>query len=223
MCRYHKKNSKLEEEIAEMKESLETLKKELADQRKRNQAAEIALQRYRTQLHECVQHIQQPKLLKDSVKKLYQSHVNETIVAAQLDADIAKEYNRQREYLEKSVDSLKKKLGKDMELHRSDNVRVMLENVSLIKEINELRKEIKSMKQSQRAKELSGGGAKGPGGALGVASELEMNRGEIRRLRERLQELEANTFRPKSREQLPPLDGYGGTMSPTQAPTETPT
>ena len=78
------------------------------------------------------------------------------------------------------------------------------------------------MKQSQRAKELSGSGAKGPGGALGVASELEMNRGEIRRLRERLQELEANTFRPKSREQLPPLDGYGGTMSPTQAPTETP-
>jgi hypothetical protein len=205
-----------------MKDSLDTLKKELADQRKRNQAAEIALQRYRTQLHECVQHIQQPKLLKDSVKKLYQTHVNETIVAAQLDADIAKEYNRQREYLEKSVDSLKKKLGKDMELHRSDNVRVMLENVSLIKEINELRKEIKSMKQSQRAKELAGGGAKGPGG-MDVNAELEINRGEIRRLRERLQELEASTFRPKSREQLPPLDGYGTTLSPTQAPTETPT
>ena len=32
---------------------------------------------------------------------------------------------RQREYLEKTVDGLKRKLAKDSELHRTDNLRIM--------------------------------------------------------------------------------------------------
>lgn len=42
--------------------------------------------------------------------------------------------------------SLKGKLEKDMQLHRTDNLRIMQENVALIKEINELRREIKMLK-----------------------------------------------------------------------------
>merc|ERR1712054_387290 len=107
----------------------------------------------------------------ESVKRLYQRHVTEHSSSRELEADIQKEYNRQRDYLEKSVESLKRKLNKNMELHRNDNSRMMQENVSLIKEINELRREIKNMKQAQRAKELAGGntkkiagGTKGPSG-----------------------------------------------------------
>ncbi len=62
---------------------------------------------------------------------------------ASVDADIQKEYARQREHLERSVASLRKKLAKDTEIHRADNVRIMQENVSLIKEINDLRRELK--------------------------------------------------------------------------------
>jgi cilia- and flagella-associated protein 57 len=40
-------------------------------------------------------------------------------------ADIEREAARQREYLEKTVDSLKRKLAKDSELHRTDNLRIM--------------------------------------------------------------------------------------------------
>lgn len=42
-----------------------------------------------------------------------------------VEEDIQWEYNRQREYLEKTVDNLKRKLNKDMELHRTDNMRIM--------------------------------------------------------------------------------------------------
>ena len=35
------------------------------------------------------------------------------------------EYARQREHLERSVASLRKKLSKDTEIHRADNIRVM--------------------------------------------------------------------------------------------------
>ena len=35
------------------------------------------------------------------------------------------EYGRQREHLERSVAALRKKLAKDTEIHRQDNIRVM--------------------------------------------------------------------------------------------------
>lgn len=41
------------------------------------------------------------------------------------DAEIQNEYSRQREHLERSVASLRKKLAKDSEIHRADNVRIM--------------------------------------------------------------------------------------------------
>lgn len=45
--------------------------------------------------------------------------------SASVDADIQREYARQREHLERSVASLRKKLEKDNEIHRADNVRIM--------------------------------------------------------------------------------------------------
>ena len=44
---------------------------------------------------------------------------------ASVDTDMQKEFARQREHLEKSVASLRKKLAKDTEIHRADNVRIM--------------------------------------------------------------------------------------------------
>jgi hypothetical protein len=66
----------------------------------------------------CCGNAQEPKALKEAVKRLYQSHCSDDLTPTEVDADIQKEYNRQREYLEKSVESLKRKLHKDMESHR---------------------------------------------------------------------------------------------------------
>ena len=49
-----------------------------------------------------------------------------------LDTDIQQEYSRQREHLERSVASLRKKLAKDTEIHRSDNVRIMQVSISCL-------------------------------------------------------------------------------------------
>ena len=62
-----------------------------------------------------------------------------------------KDYTRQKEYLEKTIESLKRSLKKDAETHRLGNMRIMGEQVELIREINELRKEIAYLKQSQAA------------------------------------------------------------------------
>ena len=45
--------------------------------------------------------------------------------SASVDADIQKEFSRQKEHLERSVASLRKKLEKDSEIHKADNVRIM--------------------------------------------------------------------------------------------------
>merc|ERR1719183_2646728 len=97
-----------------LREDLNTQKRKLKD--------DMALiKRFKIDLHECMQFIQEPKQLKEAVALLYSQ----------------KEYNRTRDYLEKSVDSLKRKLQKDSEVHRIDNMRIMQENVSLIREIND--------------------------------------------------------------------------------------
>lgn len=223
--RYHKNNANLDLTISDLKLKLDGVQKESLHQRKNNADLHAAIQRFHHDLHETTQHIQDPKLLKESVKRLYQKHVTDPIKPAELDEDIQKEYNRQREYLEKSVESLKRKLHKDMEMHRADNMRIMQENVSLIKEINELRREIKTLKQSQRGKELEGSAsARGrkrsplksmPNTIEEAGREMELQRLHIEKLQQRIQELErqlghVNQERPLSRERLPPMEGLEG-------------
>nr|CAH8853744.1 unnamed protein product [Trichobilharzia regenti] len=69
---------------------------------------------------------------------------HERAVDATADADIQKEFSRQREHLERSVIGLRQKLARDSEMHRADYIRIMQENVSLIQEINNLRTELKA-------------------------------------------------------------------------------
>ncbi|XP_041357286.1 cilia- and flagella-associated protein 57-like [Gigantopelta aegis] len=147
--RFHKQNTQLELNITELRQKLKATDKEMHQERQRVRDVEAIVRRFKTDLHNCVGYIQDPKMLKESIKALYQKHVQEDITeSASVDADIQKEYSRQREHLERSVASLRKKLEKDSEIHKADNVRIMQENVSLIKEINDLRRELKLARTS---------------------------------------------------------------------------
>merc|ERR1712087_885465 len=89
------------------------------------------------QLHVKQRSLQEPKQLKESVLALHKKYMPNGIKKQELDSDIQREYNRQRDYLEKSVESFKRKLIKDSHVHRSDNTRILQENVALIREIND--------------------------------------------------------------------------------------
>ncbi len=69
--------------------------------------------------------------------------------------EIQVEYNRQQEYLAQSVDALKAKLEKDSEIHRQDNARAMQENMALIRNCDQIRKEIAEMKHERAQKKLA--------------------------------------------------------------------
>merc|ERR1711959_555061 len=152
--RYNKTNQAFELDNSSLQLKLDALQKELLKQRTQLADADALNRRFRTDLEETVQYIQDYKMLKASVKLLYQRHCGEPVQSTHLDEDVQKEYTRQREYLEKSVENLKRKLAKDTDLHRYEATRFMQENASLIKEINDLRREIKILKaQSNRSKD----------------------------------------------------------------------
>ncbi|KAL6489815.1 hypothetical protein MHYP_G00001600 [Metynnis hypsauchen] len=144
---FHKKNTQLELTIANLKLKLKATAKEMRKETQRVTDVEALVQKFKTDLHNCMGFIQEPKKLKESIRNLYecyvqQSDVVEMVGGVGVDADIQREYSRQREHLEKNVASLKKKLADEAEVHQAVKVKMMKENVFLIKEINDLRKEL---------------------------------------------------------------------------------
>ena len=68
----------------------------------------------------------------------------------EIDPDIKKEYENQRKYLENSQDSLKKRLAREQDAHKQDNMNIMKENIKLIKMISELRREVKQLASQEK-------------------------------------------------------------------------
>ena len=150
-------------------------------------------------------------------KRLYAKYVDAEISRQQeVPEDVQREHARQKEFLEKTVETLKRKLAKEAEGHRDENARIMQENMDLIKEINELRREMKALKSMEQWRKAT----QRPSSSPGVGEELdqkdkeiEMQKQEISRLRARIEELEAAMgkkppSRPISREKLPPMEGF---------------
>jgi len=211
---YMRKNKQLALDISQLQMKQRALQEEIKSQKKRLRDDLALIKRFKLDLSECMECIAEPKQLKEAVANLYRKYVQSGVKKLDLDTDMQKEYNRQRDYLEKSVDSLKRKLEKDSQAHRTDNMRIMQENVQLIREINDLRREINVLKHERTAQELQAinqqaGGATGKDGQWGQQAQQEctIQRDEIKALRNHLVQLESSA---------PPMPGGGG--YPTAGP-----
>mmetsp|Transcript_127451 Transcript_127451/g.360642 ORF Transcript_127451/g.360642 Transcript_127451/m.360642 type:complete len:1250 (-) Transcript_127451:139-3888(-) len=196
---YHRKNKQLQVNIEQLQSKQRSLQQEIVSQRKKMTDCQTIIKRFKNDLHECVQFIQEPKQLKDSATALYKKYVPNGIKKQELDSDIQREYNRQTDYLEKSVDSLKRKLLKDSDVHRQDNTRILQENVALIREINDLRREIDYLKRERQQQRLNvsklktGARTERPPqpentDQTNYAHEIDGNKTQIQDLRQRIEE-----------------------------------
>merc|ERR1712137_613637 len=195
---YHRKNKQLQDSIDQLQVKQKSLQEEIVTQRKKMTDCQTVIKRFKTDLHECVQFIQEPKQLRESATNLYKKYVPNGIKKQELDSDIQREYNRQTDYLEKSVESLKRKLLKDSEVHRQDNTRILQENVALIREINELRREIDYLKKERQQQRLNVSKLKGQSSpaarSTGASNdqaghrEIEQNKQTIDQLRKKIEE-----------------------------------
>merc|ERR550537_1191726 len=183
---YQRKNKQLALDISQHQMKQRALVEEIKSQKKKLFGDLMLIKRFKLDLDECIAFASEPKHLKEAVAALFRKYVQSTVRTLDLDTDSQKEYNRQRTYLEKSVDSLKRKLAKDSEVHRIDNMRIMQENVSLIREINDLRREINFLKHEQVSLQVSEKRAKA-GSQLeaqkqSLEKELAAQREELRQL-----------------------------------------
>ncbi|XP_002750775.1 cilia- and flagella-associated protein 57 isoform X1 [Callithrix jacchus] len=215
---FHKQNTQLELNITELWQKLRATNQEMRRERQKERDLEALVKRFKTDLHDCVAYIQEPRLLKEKVRGLFEKYVQraDMVEIAGLNTDLQQEYSRQREHLERNLATLKKKVVKEGELHRTDYVRIMQENVSLITEINELRRELKftrsqvydleaalKLTKKVQPQEVSEGEpskdmpSKAPTTRLNEQEEtgriIEMQRLEIQRLRDQIQEQEQVT------------------------------
>uniref|UniRef100_A0A673AT46 Cilia and flagella associated protein 57 n=1 Tax=Sphaeramia orbicularis TaxID=375764 RepID=A0A673AT46_9TELE len=138
-----KSNTHLKLSVSDLKLKLRTREKEM---HKEMQKVKTQLQRLKSDLHDCVGVIQEPKKLKECVKMIHARYVQQTDVVK----EIQEAFCRQREHLEKTVTSLKTRLEKSAEEHEKTYVKIMKENVTLITEINELRKELRSVRSQAK-------------------------------------------------------------------------
>lgn len=125
----------------------EGLQNEVKKQRTDLEGQETYKKKFKDDVYECMQYINEYKPLKQSIIRLHKKYVKEEIKNDQGDADLQKEYAQQRKYLEKSVDYLRRMISKDSDVHRQENNRIMKENVTLLIEINHLRQELKNLKK----------------------------------------------------------------------------
>ncbi|XP_036925516.1 cilia- and flagella-associated protein 57 isoform X2 [Sturnira hondurensis] len=231
--RFHKQNSQLELNITELWQKLRATDQEMRRERQKERDLEALVKRFKTDLHNCVAYIQEPRQLKEKVRGLFEKYVQraDMVEIAGLNTDLQQEYARQREHLERNLATLKKKVVKESELHRTDYVRIMQENVSLIKEINELRRELKltrsqvydlkaALKVTKKGYPQEDSETVSSTNMLGVSPTMrlndqeetgriiEMQRLEIQRLRDQIQEQEqVPGFHPITGIRLPSLIG----------------
>lgn len=91
--------------------------------------------------------------LKEGVIRLFQTHVQSLFRRQEVTAaDIQNGFVVERKYYEKGVAGAQNSIAKCSQLSRKDNERAIRDNVALIQQCNDLRKEIKITRQLQKAK-----------------------------------------------------------------------
>lgn len=119
--------------------------------------------KFKDDVFDCLHHITDFKKLKAGVIRLHKKYVKEEVKNEAGDTDLHREYASRRRYLENNVNYLRQMLQKDQEVHKKDHNKIMSENVILLQEINDQRKEVKALQikirqNEKRIEDLQKGG-----------------------------------------------------------------
>merc|ERR1711988_1717252 len=152
-----------ETEISTMKNQIKDMDRELEQYHKSNAQldlmigdAESAVMQFKGEIHDCVQFIQDPTLLSDAVRKMsVQYRISSKETSGTLDSNIAHEYHRHKDYLERTFQTMKEKFTQDIQTHQAANARIMRDNMNLIRDINKQREANRTTKQHLQARQAA--------------------------------------------------------------------
>eukprot|EP00055_Hartaetosiga_balthica_P003769 m.8941 g.8941 ORF g.8941 m.8941 type:complete len:1202 (-) comp3312_c0_seq1:127-3732(-) len=233
--KYDSSTTTLDLQLEKLRTRLKATEKSVKEKELREKFLLNTITRFKSELQAAISLVQKPKDLVKQVREMHRKHcVEEQEQGTPIDEDIQEEHNRQRDFLEKNITALKKKLRMSEEARKSESTKIMSENVTLIKEINDLRKELKmskslkkqlegSLKTTRTLAEMRGQTlppmeetARISGGLTQTLREsyeseqtdriIELQKQEIRRLRDTVKDMErVSANRPPSSGRLPPM------------------
>lgn len=146
---YEKSNQALNLMIEELKLKMEGIRTELDSQDERCAISERFMDKFRRDIQELWTVRNDLQVFKSKVIRMYRIYVQEDVSPAMMGENAAKKrdledpqqlYNRDREQMERSLDSLRRAMKTEAVVHRRDLSKMMRENVLLTKELNALRK-----------------------------------------------------------------------------------
>lgn len=186
---YQHSNENLVLQIRSLQQKRSGQQKELDSLQAQMKEAEEFQSRLWTELSDVYRVVDNPRKLKAMSKALFDKYasakpprITPPALSTKTATDEVREYNRERDYLERNLAGLKRKVTKDAENSRSDRSRIISEHIILVKEVNDLRKEARIL--AARANVIR------PTDPQGVspyteeyAREMEVQQGEINRLR----------------------------------------
>uniref|UniRef100_A0A1B6CBE0 Uncharacterized protein n=1 Tax=Clastoptera arizonana TaxID=38151 RepID=A0A1B6CBE0_9HEMI len=139
-----KEITKLELHISEYRDKINDQEKENHKEKAVNRDLQSYIKRMCVDIHDAAQTIQDPLTLKKLVVKIYHQYCGgkEFKHGRQQDEEALSDFIRQRDYLEGTVASLKALLKKESS-KKTGHEKLIRDNMLLIEEINDLRKELK--------------------------------------------------------------------------------
>ena len=152
--RYHNTNASLDDKIGELRRSLDENQKKVFAMRDANRGKSNLIDRFKSDLYDAVQNIQQPEMLRQVVRKMCDTYGRngKGAIADEIDDDVAEEVDRQGKYMQRTIRGLKRCMASRLESTDATNRRLISENMALIKEIGDLRKRTRAVRLQTDAK-----------------------------------------------------------------------
>lgn len=144
--KFHKSNAQLDHLIGDLRGKIDAMQGDVKDKRIAAKKLENAMNTCRSEVQSAMAYIQQPAELTNMVHHIVMKYGSAELIKPRIDTEVEEEYNRHRQYLQHSIQELKRNLELVSTQHRSANAGIREQNMSLIQQINHQREENKSLK-----------------------------------------------------------------------------
>ena len=104
--------------VDDLRERQAGMQSEIKSQRTKIRENNNLIKKFKDDVYDAVQYIDEPAKLRAAMEELKARYARDDIKKDQVDDDIKNEYLNQKQYLENSVATLRKKLGRDSGVHR---------------------------------------------------------------------------------------------------------
>lgn len=146
LAQYHKSNSLLDNLIGELQEKIQQHQEECKNIRTNAKNLENTIEQCRSDIQFVMQFIQNPSSLLSEVEKLVKKYKTNDEIKLRIDPLVEEEYSRHKQFLQNSINEMKKIVTAKSQQHMSINHEMREKNMNLINEINIQREANKNLK-----------------------------------------------------------------------------